>query len=103
MAMKNEQDSKSPATPPLPPVTGSVIDVTEPLKLLREGYGMRTVVRVLPGWPQAVWVLTCGHRQIIPTWSNGRVNPKPKGKVLCETCWHAEWDKRYAVWLSQNS
>jgi hypothetical protein len=64
---------------------------------MRSNYGMRKTKKVLPGWPQAVLVLTCGHRIIVPTWSDGRVNPKPAPKTYCEQCWHAEWDRRHAA------
>jgi hypothetical protein len=66
--------------------------------------GMRTFVRVIPGWPQAVWVLSCDHRVIVPTWSDGRTSRKPRSKrLICEECRESIWKKRWDPWYDQHS
>jgi len=48
---------------------------------------MRLVKRVISGWPQAAYELTCGHRIIVPTWANGVCTPRPKRKwYKCHEC-----------------
>ena len=56
----------------------------------------RSVRNVVPGWPQAAWVLTCGHKIIVPTWDDGITNPQPKKKLyICHKCEKREWSKWY--------
>lgn len=46
----------------------------------------RKVIAVVPGWPQAVWRLRCGHAIVLNTSFSGIVNPQPRGPVLCRKC-----------------
>lgn len=66
---------------------------------------MRLVRRVISGWPQAAFQLTCGHRLTVPTWHTGRTNPKPSAKWYkcrqCET--DTGWSARFHRWYDAHA
>lgn len=65
---------------------------------------MRLVKRVHPGWPQAHYELTCGHLIIVPTWANGRTNPKPRSKwYRCFKCQRTKGSShRFSEWYDKH-
>lgn len=65
---------------------------------------MRRVKCVRAGWPQASYVLTCGHSVIVPTWADGRPKPKPKREwYKCWTCDKTRgWRKRFSDWYDRH-
>ncbi len=62
---------------------------------------MRLVKRVVAGWPQAHYVLSCGHAITVPTWANGRTKPKPRSKwYRCFKCEKTKgWGHRFHQWF----
>jgi hypothetical protein len=48
--------------------------------------GMRKVREVIPGWPLARWILTCGHGISVNTSYNGRIRPRPPNRMRCHEC-----------------